>query len=130
MKEGHIAHQNHRAEQAAQYRRKDSMHARWAEGYGAIRHNDETQVRLYDLAQSLTGRGAAGDAVAFYDLLMALDRLANAGYGWSFIKPTPGTSISTADRLIPKTSSPVRKATPAGRSTWCRPMPAISARMS
>ena len=92
MKEGHIAHQNNQAEQAAQYRRNDPTHARWAEGYGAIQHSDETQVRLYDLAQSLTGRGTVGDAVAFYDLLMALDRLASAGL-WLVVHETYARNV-------------------------------------
>jgi phosphoketolase len=99
VKEGHIAHQNNRAEQAAQYRRNDLTHARWAEGYGAIRHSDETQVRLYELAQSMTSRGAAGDAVAFYDLLMALDRLANAGL-WLVVHQTYARNVHLDGRPL------------------------------
>lgn len=85
MKEGQVEH--HEAEQAAQYRNSDPKHSRWAEGYGAISHSDETQVRLYELAQSVTIRGLAGDAVTFYDLLMALDRLASAGL-WLVVHQT------------------------------------------
>ena len=86
MEEGQVALHDE-AQQAAHYRNSDPKHARWAQGYGAISHSDETQVRLYELAQSLVSRGSAGDAVAFYDLLMALDRLASAGL-WLVVHQT------------------------------------------
>lgn len=90
MKEGHAAH--HEAERAAHYRNSDPTHARWAQGYGVIRHSDETQVRLYELAKSLSDRGVAGDAVAFYDLLRALDRLASAGL-WLVVHQTYARNV-------------------------------------
>jgi phosphoketolase len=96
VKEGHT---HHEAEQAAQYRNSDPKHARWAQGYGAISHSDETQVRLYELAQSLPGRGLAGDAVAFYDLLMALDRLASAGL-WLVVHQTYARNVHLDGRPL------------------------------
>lgn len=91
MEERDITRQNEAA-QAAHYRNDAPQHARWARGYGAIAHSDETQVRLYELAQSMTSRGAAGDAVAFYDLLMALDRLASAAL-WLVVHQTYARNV-------------------------------------
>lgn len=98
MEEGPIAHHNE-AERAAQYRNSDPTHARWAPGYGAIAHSDETQVRLYELAQSLISRGSAGDAVAFYDLLVALDRLASAGL-WLVVHQTYARNVHLDGRPL------------------------------
>ena len=39
------------AERAAQYRRDDPGFAKWAEGYGVIRHREETQVRVGELVR-------------------------------------------------------------------------------
>lgn len=98
MEEGPIAHHNE-AERAAQYRNSDPTHARWAQGYGAIAHSDETQVRLYELAQSLISRGSAGDAVAFYDLQVALDRLASAGL-WLVVHQTYARNVHLDGRPL------------------------------
>jgi len=75
------------AEQAARQRQEDPQFARWAEGYGIIRHSDLTQVRIHDLAASLGPQGAYGDSVAFYNLLEALDRLTSAGL-WLVVHQT------------------------------------------
>ncbi|MBX3319535.1 MAG: hypothetical protein KF890_06625 [Nitrospira sp.] len=83
---------SHDAESAAHYRNSDPNHARWAQGYGVIAHSDETQVRLYELAQSLLMGGAVGDTVAFYDLLMALDRLTSAGM-WLVVHQTYARNV-------------------------------------
>jgi phosphoketolase len=98
VEEGPVAHHDE-AERAAHYRNSDPKHARWAQGYGAIAHSDETQVRLYELAQSLINRGSAGDAVAFYDLLMALDRLASAGL-WLVVHQTYARSVHLDGRPL------------------------------
>jgi phosphoketolase len=80
------------AQQAAQYRHDDPQFARWAEGYGVIPHTDETQVRVHDLALFLKGRWTAGDGVAFFDLLSALDRLASAGL-WLVVHQTYARNV-------------------------------------
>ena len=67
------------AKQAAECRRGNSAFSRRAEGYGVIRHSDETQMRVRQLVHSLEGRDASGDAVCVYDLLMALDRVPGVG---------------------------------------------------
>lgn len=81
------SHDEGLSERAADYRRSDAAFAHWAEGYGVIRHGDQTQARIYELVQTLGNRQATGDAVSFYDLLTALDRLANAGL-WLVVHQT------------------------------------------
>lgn len=71
------------AERAAFYRTEDPSFARWAEGCGPITHSPLTQVRI----RALADRGGTGDAVPFYDLLRALDRLASAGL-WLVVHQT------------------------------------------
>lgn len=75
------------AERAARCRQEDPVFARWAEGYGVIQHQDLTQVRVQELAQSLGERSGTADGAAFYDLLMALDLLASAGL-WLVVHQT------------------------------------------
>ena len=62
-----------KAERAAGYRQDDPTFARWAAGYGLIKHYDEQQIRVCELARYIRSRETAGYAVPFYDLLMALD---------------------------------------------------------
>ncbi|GIW54658.1 MAG: hypothetical protein KatS3mg082_1062 [Nitrospiraceae bacterium] len=82
----------HVAEQAAELRAADPLLARWAEGYGVIRHSNETQVRIHELAASVAGTGSHGDGIALYDLLMALDRLASAGL-WLVVHQTYARNV-------------------------------------
>jgi phosphoketolase len=87
------------SEQAATYRESDAVFARWAEGYGVIRHSEETQVRVHDLVRALTSRDSTGDAVTVYDLLMALDRLASAGL-WLVVHQTYARNVYLAGRAL------------------------------
>ncbi len=80
------------AERAAGYRQDDPAFARWAAGYGLIQHDDETQIRVHELTRYLRGRETAGDAVPFYDLLMALDRLTCAGL-WLVVHQTYARNV-------------------------------------
>lgn len=48
------------ARQAARCRAEDTAFARWARGYGLIRHRDLTQVRIRELGGSLAAEGARG----------------------------------------------------------------------
>jgi phosphoketolase len=77
----------HIVAQAAQYRSDNAPFALWAAGYGAIEHSALTQVRIHDMATQLAAQGQPGDGVAFYDLLMALDRVASAGM-WLVVHET------------------------------------------
>lgn len=80
------------AQQAAQYRHDDSQFACWAQGYGVIRHTDETQARIHDLATRLADQGRQGDGVAFYELLASLDRLTSAGL-WLVVHQTYARNV-------------------------------------
>ncbi len=80
------------AERAAELRSADPQLAQWATGYGVIRHSDETQVRIHELATSLTGTGSRGDGIALYDLLRALDRLTSAGL-WLVVHQTYARNV-------------------------------------
>ena len=64
---------------AAQCRDADAAFAAWARGYGPIAHTDLSQVRAWELADSLVRSGRArtrGDVLA---ILSAADRIASAG---------------------------------------------------
>ena len=80
------------AQQAAQYRHDDPQFARWAQGSGVIRHTDETQARIHDIATRLEDQGRQGDGVAFYELLAALDRLTSAGL-WLVVHQTYARNV-------------------------------------
>jgi phosphoketolase len=74
-------------ELAGHYRLREPEFARWALGYGVIRHSDLTQSRIHELAARLGAEGIKGDGVGFYDLLYALDRVASAGL-WLVVHQT------------------------------------------
>lgn len=95
MNDQHLA----ASEQAAAHRENDAAFARWAEGYGVIRHSDETQLRVQQLVRSLGSRGAAGDAVDVYELLMALDRVASAGL-WLVVHQTYARNVYLDGRAL------------------------------
>jgi phosphoketolase len=67
------------AERVRLFRETDADFARWARGYGPISHNDQTQLRVHDLAQVLVAGGKASDTASVYRTLWAADRLAAAG---------------------------------------------------
>lgn len=73
------AHEAHRiAQRAAKYRENNAVFAQWAKGYGVIRHEDQTQVRIYELIESLLVEhciDSQGDALS---ILAAADRIASA----------------------------------------------------
>lgn len=73
------AHEGLRITQrATQYRDKDVVFAHWANGHGVIRHEDQTQVRIYDLIQSLVVEGRIGSRDEALGILIAADQIANA----------------------------------------------------
>ena len=67
--------------------RDDAPSARWANGYGVIRHTAQTRARVRDMATRLAAQGQRGDGVAVYELLHALDRVASAGL-WLVVHET------------------------------------------
>jgi phosphoketolase len=80
------------SEQAAVYRKSDPGFARWAAGYGPIRHRPLTQVRAWAAAQLLSARGVQGDGRPPFDLLHAADRIASAAM-WLVVHETYARSV-------------------------------------
>lgn len=80
------------AERAARSHPRDEAFARWAEGYGVIRHTALTRTRIHDLVARLAGEERRGDGVAPYDLLRALDRVASAGM-WLVVHQTYARTV-------------------------------------
>src|SRR3990172_2950388 len=77
---------------AARHRGEDPEFARWARGYGVIRHSARTQARVSSMARYLATQGERGDDVALYDLLHALDRVASAGL-WLVVHETYARNV-------------------------------------
>lgn len=76
---GMQAHQEHlTAHRARLHRESDAVFARWAEGYGVIRHKPQTQLDVVELAQLLVAQGKAASMGDVYRLLSAADRVASA----------------------------------------------------
>jgi phosphoketolase len=65
-------------QRAALYRQNPNF-ARWAAGYGVIRHDDRTQTHIYKMADHLHLRGVVKDPNEVLDCLHAADRIASAG---------------------------------------------------
>lgn len=82
-----------RLDREAEIRRKaDPAFARWAAGYGPIRHTPETQVRVHAMAELLRARGDPGDGVPIFDLLHAADRVASAAM-WLVVHETYARNV-------------------------------------
>ena len=64
----------------------------WFEGYGVIAHSAETRKRIAEMAATLSAENTAGDGVAFYDVLAAADRIANAAM-WLAVNQTYAAHI-------------------------------------
>ena len=86
-------------QKAARWRAEDPEFARWAEGYGVIRHNDVTQVRIRDLETHLAQNNIQGDGVPFYDLLHALDRLTSVAM-WLVVHETYARNVYLDGRTL------------------------------
>jgi phosphoketolase len=72
-------HQRHLiSRRASEYRHSDSAFASWARGYGVIVHDDTTQVRVWDLAETLARQGKAASRDQVLGILSAADRTASA----------------------------------------------------
>ncbi|MBN2317387.1 MAG: hypothetical protein JXM79_25915 [Sedimentisphaerales bacterium] len=66
-------------QRAALYRQQNPNFAKWAAGYGVIRHSDLTQCRMYKMADHLFLQGLAKDQDDVLNYLHAADRMASAG---------------------------------------------------
>jgi phosphoketolase len=86
-------------QKAARLRAENPDFARWAKGYGVIRHSEATQVRIAGMESRLAEQGIRGDGVPFYDLLHALDRVASAGM-WLVVHETYARDVYTDGRPL------------------------------
>lgn len=66
-------------DRAAIHRQSDLAFAQWAAGYGVIRHDPLTQLRVREMVDELVARGRVPDAPNAWQRLAAADRVANAG---------------------------------------------------
>jgi phosphoketolase len=93
-------HNVSQARQAAARRRaEDPAFARWAKGYGVIRHTDVTQARIGDLENRLAQENIPGDGVPFFDLLHALDRVTSAAM-WLVVHETYARNVYLDGRAL------------------------------
>jgi phosphoketolase len=71
---------------------RDEAPARWAAGYGAIRHTTTTRSRVREMAVALGRRGVTGDGADVFTLLTATDRLASAAM-WLVVHETYARAV-------------------------------------
>ena len=64
-------------ELAAAHRRADPEFAHWAAGYGVIRHDPLTQIRVRQMVDELVARSRTPDAATAWRQLAAANRLAD-----------------------------------------------------
>lgn len=74
------------------FRKKNPEADRWAEGYGPIKHEVETQARIFAMAQHLSAKGIQGDGMPLFDLLHALDRVTSAAM-WVVVHETYARNV-------------------------------------
>jgi phosphoketolase len=85
----------------------DDARARWAAGYGPIRHTPVTQRRVAAMVQALARRGVRGDGMSAHELLGAVDRIASAGM-WLVVHETYARNVYMDGRpLRPADFKPV-----------------------
>jgi len=72
-----LPHQRHHIKaRAANYRKNNADFASWAKGYGVIKHDDLTQVRVHDLIVYLVEIGKLESCEAGYNRFRAADKIA------------------------------------------------------
>lgn len=93
-------------------RKKNPAAERWAQGYGVIRHSEETQYRIFTMADALGARGVKGDGVPFFDALAAADRVANTAM-WVVVHETYAQNVYLDGRELVTSDF---KSTPEGHT--------------
>ncbi len=66
-------------ERAEMYRKGNEAFAKWAAGYGVIKHTDLTQCRIFKMAEHLELKGVVKDKEDILGYLHSADRIASAG---------------------------------------------------
>ena len=93
-------------------RHTDPTVARWAAGYGPIRHTPLTRARVRAMAERLAADRVRGDGVPLYGALHAADRIASAGM-WLVVHETYAQRIYLDGRAL---GSDDFKPTPEGHT--------------
>lgn len=99
MDQQEIWHRHQKSIRAQHYRQHDAAFATWATGYGVILHEDDTQVRIFELIGELEQRGLITSRQAALDLLMAADRLASAAM-WLTVHMTYARHVHLDGRAL------------------------------
>jgi phosphoketolase len=79
---------------AAEHRKADPALADWAAGYGVIRHDPLTQVRVHDMVEALVADGRLVTRSDAWARFAAADRLASAGM-WLVVHMTYARRVRT-----------------------------------
>jgi len=91
-----IEQDQHRIKQrAALYRASDAEFKLWSQGYGVIKHSDETQVRVFDLCQQLICEGRFASLKDSLTLFIAADKITSAAM-WLVVHMTYANKIDLA----------------------------------
>jgi phosphoketolase len=85
-------------EAAAALRAADGRFARWAAGFGVIRHTEQTQVRVHEMVAELCRERPARPA-ELYDVLAAADRVACASM-WLVVHMSYARSVYLDGRRL------------------------------
>jgi hypothetical protein len=83
----------------AGYLASNAAAEKWASGYGAIQHTDETRARVIDMASVCQREGVQGDGVELFELLHAADRVASAGM-WLVVHQTYAQNVYLDGRTL------------------------------
>jgi hypothetical protein len=94
--------------------RADAAFAHWAAGAGVIVHEPVTRTRVSAMVDELVGAGRIASAVDAYEILAAVDRLANAGM-WLVAHMTYARRVRLDGEPLLATSSRCPRATWAAR---------------
>ena len=84
---------------AASCRKYDPEFAAWARGCGVIEHTNATQVRAYELAESLVNKGHAPSLRWVLEKLEAADRLTSAAM-WLVVHMTYARTVDPSGRPL------------------------------
>jgi len=99
------------SEQAAAHRQADPVFAHWAAGYGVIRHDPLTQIRVHQMVGELAP-GCTPDAATAWQRFAAADRIASAGM-WLVAHMTYAQRVHTNGAALDATDF---KGTPEGHT--------------
>ncbi|MBU0590429.1 MAG: xylulose 5-phosphate 3-epimerase [Gammaproteobacteria bacterium] len=108
-----MQHEKHRdAVEAEAWRRDDMLLEKWAGGYGVIRHENKTQLRVQCLVSSMLGHDTNRSAEEIWKLFTAADRLTSAAM-WLVAHMTYAKSVHIDGRPLEKSDF---KAIPNGHT--------------